>query len=80
MYVNYVLLKIIYFQNVLPDPKLSCGPYSPIRSQVVEKNQSRKKYKIGDGNHDTISMIAIDNLGNISAGTSTNGAKHKIPG
>jgi N4-(beta-N-acetylglucosaminyl)-L-asparaginase len=31
-------------------------------------------------NHDTIGMIAIDENGNIVAGTSTNGANHKIPG
>jgi len=31
-------------------------------------------------NHDTIGIVAIDNSGNIAAGTSTNGAKFKIPG
>jgi len=31
-------------------------------------------------NHDTIGVIAIDHEGNIAAGTSTNGAKFKIPG
>jgi len=31
-------------------------------------------------NHDTIGIIAIDHEGNIAAGTSTNGAKFKIPG
>jgi len=31
-------------------------------------------------NHDTIGIIAIDHAGNIAAGTSTNGAKFKIPG
>lgn len=31
-------------------------------------------------NHDTIGMVAIDSNGDIAAGTSTNGAKHKIPG
>ena len=30
--------------------------------------------------HDTIGMIVIDNKGNIAAGTTTNGASHKIPG
>lgn len=33
-----------------------------------------------ENNHDTIGMIAIDLHKNIVAGTSTNGAKHKIPG
>jgi len=31
-------------------------------------------------NHDTIGMIVIDSEGHIVAGTSTNGANHKIPG
>ena len=31
-------------------------------------------------NHDTIGMIAIDQSGNVSAGTSTNGLTFKIPG
>ena len=32
------------------------------------------------GNHDTIGMVAIDENGKVAAGTSTNGASHKIPG
>ena len=32
------------------------------------------------GNHDTIGMVAIDGNGKVAAGTSTNGASHKIPG
>lgn len=31
-------------------------------------------------NHDTIGVIAMDTNGHIAAGTSTNGAKYKIPG
>ncbi|CAH0629054.1 unnamed protein product [Chrysodeixis includens] len=31
-------------------------------------------------NHDTIGMVATDSDGNLAAGTSTNGAKFKIPG
>jgi isoaspartyl peptidase/L-asparaginase-like protein (Ntn-hydrolase superfamily) len=30
--------------------------------------------------HDTIGMVAIDADGNMASGTSTNGARHKIPG
>ena len=30
--------------------------------------------------HDTIGMVAIDFAGNIATGTSTNGARHKVPG
>lgn len=38
------------------------------------------KHKFGSENHDTIGMIVIDENGRIAAGTSTNGARHKIPG
>lgn len=31
-------------------------------------------------NHDTIGMLAIDSQGRTAAGTSTNGARFKIPG
>ncbi|KAJ1525931.1 hypothetical protein ONE63_009119 [Megalurothrips usitatus] len=31
-------------------------------------------------NHDTIGMVAMDSEGRLAAGTSTNGARHKIPG
>jgi isoaspartyl peptidase/L-asparaginase-like protein (Ntn-hydrolase superfamily) len=31
-------------------------------------------------NHDTIGMVLIDERGNVSAGTSSNGARNKIPG
>ena len=34
----------------------------------------------GQKNHDTIGMLALDSEGNLAAGTSTNGAKFKIPG
>lgn len=33
-----------------------------------------------EGNHDTVSMVAIDSKGNIACGSSTNGLRHKIPG
>ncbi len=34
----------------------------------------------GEGNHDTIGMVAIDANGNVASGTSTNGASFKISG
>ena len=34
----------------------------------------------GSKNHDTIGMLALDCKGNMAAGTSTNGAKFKVPG
>ena len=36
--------------------------------------------RCGEKNHDTIGMLALDSKGNLAAGTSTNGAKFKIPG
>lgn len=66
---------------MIPNPKTSCGPYIPIRKiNKKTKPSLRNKYKIGSKNHDTISMIAIDTHGSVAAGTSTNGARHKIPG
>lgn len=44
-------------------------------------SKERIKYmEVDRYNHDTIGMVAIDNNGDIAAGTSTNGAKFKIPG
>ncbi|CAL4145456.1 unnamed protein product, partial [Meganyctiphanes norvegica] len=70
-----------YWKNVVPDPKTSCGPYTPSNKLVHTKHSvalEGKNYNID--NHDTIGMIAIDLNGNIAAGTSTNGATHKVPG
>lgn len=62
-------------QNVVPDPTGNCGPYEPI-----EANEVGRRLEFSSENHDTIGMIARDRNGNIAAGTSTNGARHKIPG
>ncbi|OQV21403.1 N(4)-(Beta-N-acetylglucosaminyl)-L-asparaginase [Hypsibius exemplaris] len=73
-------------QDVLPDPSQSCGPYSPaafIKSgtrTIAQSDNKRHPLGIQEQNHDTIGMIAIDEQGHIAAGTSTNGASHKIPG
>ncbi|CAH1709696.1 unnamed protein product [Aphis gossypii] len=65
-----------FWTNVSPDPKKYCGPYKSnlLRQSKLESNHVDIK------NHDTIGIIAIDHDGNIAAGTSTNGAKFKIPG
>ncbi|KAJ9581986.1 hypothetical protein L9F63_003676 [Diploptera punctata] len=71
-----------FFQNVKPDPTKYCGPYKPIditRNLKLE-TELVNKFEFGEKNHDTIGMIAIDTAGRIAAGTSTNGAKFKIPG
>ncbi len=39
---------------------------------------SRQESRVTRNNHDTISMIALDSDGNIAAGSSTNGANHKV--
>ncbi|XP_015600131.1 N(4)-(Beta-N-acetylglucosaminyl)-L-asparaginase [Cephus cinctus] len=64
-------------KNVEPDPTKSCGPYHPITDSKQIKDE---RTIASEDNHDTIGIIAIDNNGHIAAGTSTNGAKNKIPG
>lgn len=70
-----------YWRNVVPDPSHSCGPYEPkSTNEVFGRFGSGMNQKFGRWNHDTIGMIAIDTNGQIAAGTSTNGARNKIPG
>lgn len=64
-----------YWKNVLPDPKTSCGPYRPALA-----TESCDVSHASASNHDTIGMVAVDARGRLSAGTSTNGMNHKIPG
>jgi N4-(beta-N-acetylglucosaminyl)-L-asparaginase len=65
---------------------MSCGPYEPISNNNINRFWNQKPSHsaadptIGFGNHDTIGMIVIDTFNNIAAGTSTNGARNKIPG
>ncbi|RZC36178.1 Asparaginase 2 domain containing protein, partial [Asbolus verrucosus] len=63
-----------FWRNVKPDPTLNCGPYEPTTSTAASHDYS------SSDSHDTIGMIAIDENGNVVAGTSTNGLTHKIPG
>ncbi|XP_046878104.1 N(4)-(beta-N-acetylglucosaminyl)-L-asparaginase isoform X5 [Hypomesus transpacificus] len=65
-----------YRKNVLPDPSKNCGPYKP-RAMLKQRKSERQ---IDIHAHDTIGMIAIGQDGHVAAGTSTNGANHKIPG
>lgn len=68
-------------QNVTPDPTKNCGPYKPISVlESLQKTEFRGNKGIGIHNHDTIGMVVIDQYGNITAGTTTNGLNHKIPG
>ncbi|XP_017003806.2 putative N(4)-(beta-N-acetylglucosaminyl)-L-asparaginase GD10667 [Drosophila takahashii] len=68
-----------YWRNVYPDPLTSCGPYQPLT--LFDEGAPRSDQdEIGPDNHDTITMAAIDEEGNIHVGTSTNGIRHTIPG
>ncbi|EDW60474.2 putative N(4)-(beta-N-acetylglucosaminyl)-L-asparaginase GD10667 [Drosophila virilis] len=71
-----------FWHNVNPDPKLSCGPYVPKATPLTrwKEDRARTEYKMGQQHHDTIGMIAIDVDHHIHTGTSTNGARNKIPG
>lgn len=63
-----------YRVNVQPDPSTSCGPYRPLSAASLGQQQQQQ------ASHDTISQVAIHRDGSMAAGTSTNGASHKIPG
>ncbi|XP_031626450.1 N(4)-(Beta-N-acetylglucosaminyl)-L-asparaginase [Contarinia nasturtii] len=67
-----------FWTNVQPDSTRFCGPYEPTMANSVYGNMGNNEFN--SQNHDTIGMIAIDSDGNIAAGTSTNGARFKIPG
>lgn len=64
-----------FWVDVQPNPSRHCGPYTPLDQNYIEYESY-----FDQQNHDTIGMIVIDKVGNIAAGTSTNGARHKIPG
>ncbi|KAJ8688290.1 hypothetical protein QAD02_024085 [Eretmocerus hayati] len=66
-----------FWKNVSPNPTTSCGPYTPRKTR---KYHNKFTNRAGEKNHDTISMLAIDTRGNVASGTSTNGARNKIPG
>lgn len=69
-----------FWTNVEPSPSEFCGPYKPISDNLYENSPNDINSFFSSNNHDTIGMIAIDKFGNIAAGTSTNGARNKIPG
>lgn len=77
-----------FWRDVVPDSSRSCGPYGP---QSKPRRHSRLQEQrgvsrasslkgVGRTSHDTISMAVINEFGNIAAGASTNGVRHKIPG
>lgn len=68
-------------RDVTPDPRTSCGPYKPVLdTSEMAPRQPELRPRSDRFSHDTISLLAIDTQGNIAAGTSTNGASHRVPG
>ncbi|CAH0397340.1 unnamed protein product [Chilo suppressalis] len=67
-----------FWMEVKPDPSKFCGPYEKQSYRLYDS--AYQVMQISRFNHDTIGMVAIDIYDNIAAGTSTNGAKFKIPG
>jgi len=65
-----------FWKNVKPDPDKSCGPYQPVASS----SKLPQVYLADAVASDTIGILAIDESGHVVAGTTTNGANHKIPG
>lgn len=68
-----------FWKNVFPNPGEKCGPYHSMESFIKNKEEKHESY-VTEENHDTIGVVAIDSNGHIAAGTSTNGARNKIPG
>lgn len=68
----------ILSQGVKPDPSKYCGPYRQIKK--TKDIRPEVQMIVDKYNHDTIGMVAVDSNGDVAAGTSTNGAKYKIPG
>ena len=73
-----------YRINVLPNASTSCGPYLPLPSSHSSFSLSAVSSGSAIGatveSHDTISLIALLRDGSMAAGTTTNGAGHKLPG
>lgn len=73
----------MFSQNVVPDPRSSCGPYEPaitVTRGERQDDENLNSIKFSRYNHDTIGMVVVDAGGDVVVGTSTNGARHKIPG
>lgn len=66
--------------NVTPDPEKSCGPYRPRQLKgAPPQPRAPGPSWVSRKSHDTISVVAIDEDGRIAAGSSSNGANHKVP-
>ncbi|KAL1114915.1 hypothetical protein AAG570_007739, partial [Ranatra chinensis] len=69
-----------FWFNVHPDSSIVCGPYKPLHYGTRKTHTNQIKPRVDSMNHDTISMAVISKNGSIVVGTSSNGAKYKIPG
>lgn len=69
-----------FWQNVSPSPSQSCGPYKPEAMLPPKQFSTETGYPVEKTNHDTIGMVVLDLNKKFSAGTSSNGARFKIPG
>ena len=69
-----------FWQNSPNSDTFCDGPNNQQREKHDPKRDGTCCVKWGEKNHDTIGMLALDSEGNLAAGTSTNGAKFKIPG
>ena len=58
------------------DKSFQKAPRKSSLLQVLNKEQGHQQ----EQGHDTIAMLIVDKDGNLAAGTTTNGANHKIPG
>lgn len=73
-----------YYRNFGNDTT-ACPPYArpgpvPTGAAFLNRTPPPANPHISYNNHDTIGMIAIDMNGDISVGTSSNGANHKVAG
>ncbi|KAH9124898.1 hypothetical protein AeMF1_004396 [Aphanomyces euteiches] len=68
-----------YYKNVRGQDT-SCPPYEPLPPSDWSENNQEARNSINKDNHDTIGMIALNSVGHIAVGTSSNGANHKIQG
>ncbi|UNI18032.1 N(4)-(beta-N-acetylglucosaminyl)-L-asparaginase [Purpureocillium takamizusanense] len=76
-----------YRVKVRPDPSSSCGPYAPLlssqhllESRAADGDETPSSPSPSWRSHDTLSLIALHPSGQLAAGTTTNGAAHKVPG
>mmetsp|Transcript_8008 Transcript_8008/g.13572 ORF Transcript_8008/g.13572 Transcript_8008/m.13572 type:complete len:314 (+) Transcript_8008:669-1610(+) len=74
------------FYANLPGCDTSCPPYTleehDLKSSPSEKPDLHVEAKVwaSPDNHDTIGMVAVDDVGHMACGTTTNGANHKVRG